>query len=149
VQKFFVLFLFIGGGIFLIVQQVRSLKGQGNKAAYLADHIYAGRIYGRVPFGLLFLSWGIAIIFPQFPDLQTFFLSLGIGSGVVGLIFCFIQPSFLKPDWYKWLESQHSDVMPLLRKEMLKIGELEWSRQMQTQTDFEEWIAEVRKKYKL
>jgi len=114
----------------------------------MVDHIYAGRVYTGIPLGIAALFFAAATI-PQ--DMTTGLIIgyMGGGFGLLGLIFAFIQPSFLKPAWLKWLEREHGNIMPLLRKEAQEMNLNVWNEQIQTQTDLKEWVAEVRRKHGL
>jgi hypothetical protein len=133
-------------GIFILVYSIRLLKGYGNKATYMADHIFAGRVYAGIPGGLTFLSWALAAI-PESQDIGIIFIYIGLGFGLLGGIFYIFQPSFMKPTWLRWLESEHGDIMPLLCKDVREMGDSIWNERIQTQADLEGWVAEVREKY--
>jgi hypothetical protein len=143
-----IIFFLVLPGIFFIFYSFRLLNGKGNKSFYMVDHIYAGRVYTGIPFGLAFLSLAMAAI-PKSVNMSGIFVYMTLGFGVLGLIFAFTQPSFLKPDWLKRLEHEHGDIMSLLRREANEMGLNTWNEQIQTQEDLEEWVAEVRRKHKL
>lgn len=148
-ERFFAtILIFVAPGLFIIVFHLRLLSGKGNKSFYMADHIYAGRVYAAIPFGMAFLIFALAAI-PQSPDISLAIVGIGIGFGVFGLICAFIQPSFLKPAWFKWLEREHGEIMSNLRAEVRRMGDRSWNEQIQTQEDLEQWVAEVRRKHAL
>jgi hypothetical protein len=59
------------------------------------------------------------------------------------------QPKWLLPHWYNWLRERHGKIMPFLLKEARSMRGYEWERQVSIQEGLEEWVAEVRCKYKL
>lgn len=136
----------IPGLLLLTIPLYRRLSGKGFKGFYMTDHIYTGRIYAAIPFGVAFLFFAAATI-PTDIDTGLILGYIGGAFGILGLIFAFTQPSFLKPAWLKWLEREHGDIMPLLRKEAQKMGLNVWNERIQTQADLEKWVKEVRQKY--
>jgi len=124
------------------------ISGKGNKSYYMIDHIYAGRVYVAIPAGIAFLIFGLAAI-PESPDVSLNIIGVGLVIGVIGLAFGFTQPSFLKPPWLRWLEREHSELMPFLRKEANRMGLNVWNKRIQSQEDLEDWVEEVRDKYRL
>jgi hypothetical protein len=143
---FGIIFFGVVPGLTLILYSLRLIRGQGNKSFYMADHIYSGRVYAAIPLGIFFLVLAIATI-PQSQDISLTIVGIALGFGVLGFIFAFTQPSFLKPPWLKWLEREHRDIMPLLREDAHRMGLNVWNERMQTQADLEDWVAEVRRKY--
>jgi hypothetical protein len=143
-----VVIVLIVPGLAVIWYTLRLINGGGNKSFYMVDHIYAGRVYAAIPIGIAFLIFAIATI-PQSVDISLSIVGVGLGFGVLGLIFAFIQPSFLKPAWLKWLEREHGEIMPLLIQDANNMGLDVWNKRIQTQADLEVWVAEVRRKYKL
>ncbi|MFX0206718.1 MAG: hypothetical protein ACFFDT_12095 [Candidatus Hodarchaeota archaeon] len=135
-------------GISSIALHLWSLSEKGRKSQFMADHIYAGRAYMGIPLGIAFVFFALATI-PKDIDVGLFIVYIGGVFGLVGLIFAFTQPSFLKPTWLKWLEREHGDIMPILRKEVHKMGGNSWDKKMQTQADLEEWVLQTREKYRL
>ncbi len=132
-------------GLFAIVHSILLLKGKGIKWLYMTDDIYTGRAYIGLPLGIACLFFAMSTI-PQ--DLNTGLTIgyIGGGIGLLGLIFAFIQPSFLKPAWLKWLEQEYDDIMPLLREEVKQMGLNVWNSKMQNQEDIEKWADNVRHK---
>ena len=130
-------------GVFLVSYGISLLIGK-NKILFMTDHIYSGRAYMGIPGGLTFLSWFIAGVVQL--EMLTY---LGVVFSIISLLVAFIQPSFLKPAWLKWLEREHREIMPLLRQEVKTMGYKTWNKQMKTQADMEKWVAEVRAKHEL
>lgn len=138
------LIMFIPGLLF-IIQGIRMLQGEG-KAWYFARHIYAGAVYGNIPFGI----GGICIALATIPSSQTatdLLLYTGVFFIIVGIVFNFIRPSFMKPFWYRNLESQYGDMMSVLENEAHEMGLELWQSKMETQADIEAWAEEVRQKH--
>lgn len=135
-------------GIWFIVFHMNLLRGKGDKGFYMANHIYAGRAYLGIPFGVTLLVWALATI-PQSVEIAVVLLWIGVGFAALGIIFNFIHPSFLKPSWFKQLEHEHRDIMLLLKREANQMGLNIWNERIQTQADLERWVAEVRQKYEV
>ncbi len=133
-------------GLFLILSHLWDLRGGGNKGLYMATHIYAGRAYVGIPFGITCLFWALAAI-PDSQTLSWIFLGIGLVFFVLGVIFAGTQPSFLKPAWLRWLEQEHADIMPLLIREANEMGLGNWEQWVKSQADLEAWVAKVRQRY--
>jgi hypothetical protein len=74
---------------------------------------------------------------------------VSVGSIIIGILLPFFFPYYMKPDWLKWLEREHSDILPTLRREANRLGYPTWDDMVRTQTGLEKWVAEVRRKHKL
>jgi hypothetical protein len=135
-------------GIFLILFGVHLLRG-GRKDIYMATHIFAGRIYAVIPWGIVLLMWAAGGLLSESPDVQWFFFEVGLGFAALGGIFYIFQPSFLKPAWLKWLEREHGDIMPILQQEANAMESGVWEERVKTQAGLEAWVAEVRRKHGL
>ncbi|GAB4415445.1 MAG: hypothetical protein Fur0044_10540 [Anaerolineae bacterium] len=138
------IFILVIPGVFILLRGIWLLKG-GGKGAYLVTHIYAGRVYAYIPFGIMALVWAMGTV-PQSPDIQSVFIFVGLGFGVLGGFFYIFQPSFLKPAWLRWLEQEHGDIMPILQQEAQAMGLKNWEKRVATQVGLEEWVEEVRRK---
>jgi hypothetical protein len=143
-----VILVLIIPGVFLILFGVYLLRG-GRKDFYMATHIFAGRIYAVIPWGIMLLIWAAGSLLSESPDVQSIFIGVGLGFGALGGIFYIFQPSFLKPAWLKWLEREHGDIMPILQQEANATGLGIWEAQVKTQAGLEAWVAEVRHKHGL
>ena len=119
------------------------------RQTYILPHYYSGGInYASLPGGVACLFWAIMGIIPL-PELWANTLGfLGMGFGLLGLLFNFVQPAFLTPHWYRWLKSQHGDIMPWLRQDMESMGYSEWKERTKTITELEDWAIDVRKRYR-
>ncbi len=67
----------------------------------------------------------------------------------LSLILAIIQPRWIQPAWYRWLEKNHEDIIPILQKEAQLLRGPAWSRRVATQEGLEEWVDEVRRKHGL
>ncbi len=131
-------------GVILLLRGGWMLGG-GDRSWYLSRSIYSGGIaYAQIPIGMFFISLAVAAI----TQLEVF-ANISIGLGICGFIFSFLQPSFLKPTWLKWLEQGHGDIMPILQQEANAMGLGIWEARVKTQADLETWVAEVRRKHGL
>jgi hypothetical protein len=130
-------------GLFFVWRGIWMLKGN-SKAWYFARHLYAGSVYAQIPMGIGFLSFAAGGIF-QFQGLLFPFIYIGGGFFLLGIIFNFIRPSFLKPAWLKWLERKHGDIMPILDKEAYEMGLETWEKYVDNR-GLAVWVAEVRRK---
>lgn len=133
-------------GLLLIDWGIWLLKGNA-KGWYFARHSYAGAVYANIPFGIGI----ICIAFAAIPDSQTvtdILLFTGVFFVIVGIIFNFIRPSFLKPAWLRWLEEKYDHyMMTILKAEAHEMGLELWQSKMQTQADIEAWAEEVWQKH--
>jgi hypothetical protein len=100
-----------------------------------------------LPIGLFLLFTFIGVLSPA--RLKLFFVSIAIGCGLSVLIFLAVQPRFLKPEWLQWLEDNHKEHVPLLRREARQMGAFQWARRVKTQAGLEQWVGEVLHKHGL
>jgi hypothetical protein len=138
------LIMFVPGVLF-IIQGIRMLQGEG-KAWYFARHIYAGAVYGYIPLGIGSICMALATI-PESKALTALLIYIGGFFGILGVVFNFIRPSFMKPVWYRSLESRYGNMMPVLENEAHEMGLELWQSKMETQADIDAWAEEVRQKY--
>jgi len=105
--------------------------------------------FGTIPLGLAVLTMGIAMKLRIRTDLAQDVLCFAVGP-LVGLSLLFIvwQPRWLKPAWYRWLEDNYGEIMPLLRKDAQSFGRMKWQRMVRTQKGLEEWAERVYQRYK-
>jgi hypothetical protein len=133
-------------GLFLIIRGIWMLQGNA-KGWYFVKHIYAGFVYGQIPMGIGAIWMALATI----PNSQTatyLLLYTGVFFIIVGIVFNFIRPSFMKPFWYRSLESRYGDMMFVLKNEAHEMGLELWQSKMKTQADVEAWAEEVRQKHR-
>jgi hypothetical protein len=138
--------ILIGMGLTALLNGLRMLRG-GNKAWYFARHLYAGGVYAQIPMGVGVLLVAGSAFVPL--NISNILIDVGIGFGLLGVIFNFVPPSFLRPAWLKWLRHEHGDIYHLLEQDAHDMGLDKWERRMQRQEDMEEWVAEVRQKHGL
>jgi hypothetical protein len=75
------------------------------------------------------------------------FAALGlIGSG---FMFAYFEPGWMSPAWYRWLKTEHGDIMPYLVHDAHRLGRKAWMERVKTQEGLEEWATEVRRKHGL
>jgi hypothetical protein len=127
-------------GIVSLLRGIWMLGG-GGKGWYVSSDAYAGFTYAQIPVGICFICLAIAAA----THLELF-AGVGVGFGVVGLLFNFLQPSFLKPAWLKGLEREHGDIINLLIEDANRMGLEVWEKRVETQANLDAWAAEVRHK---
>jgi hypothetical protein len=125
-------------GVISLLRGIWMLGG-GGKSWYFSSNIYAGFSYAQIPIGICFIFLSLATV----TQLELF-TGIGIGVGILGLLFNFLQPSFLKPAWLKWLEREHGDIINLLSEDARRMGLEVWEKRVETQANLEAWVAEVR-----
>lgn len=109
-----------------------------------------GIAYGLLPASVIFFVMAYIGYFQPSSDLRDNLLYfLGMPSILLSIIFATIQPHWLKPQWLQWIETNHEQFLRLLWEDARKRGRWEWERQVRTQRGLEEWVKEVRHKYKL
>ena len=122
------------------------LLSGGKKGQYFARHLYASSIYGLIPVGICFLLLWAATL-DLFQQINTVLVNLGLGLGLVSVLFNIIPPRFLKPAWLRWLEREHGDIMALLIKDAHEMGLDVWEERVKHQEGLEAWVNEVRDKH--
>ena len=106
--------------------------------------------YGSIPVGLAFLILGISIRSVSDPsNARTIFFCVVFPLFMTSIAFAIWQPSWLQPNWYRWLEKHHGSVIPILKKEAQAMGRWKWQRRVRTQEGLEQWVEEVRRKHGL
>ena len=127
-----------------------SLLTGSRRFEYIYPHYYSGGIkYASIPGGIMFLIWGASALLQVTDNIGLILTSISLVFGLAGLVLNFVQPRFMKPTWYRWLEDNHKEIIPLLRGDAQKIGYQKWLAQTQTQEGLEEWVATVRRKHGL
>jgi hypothetical protein len=143
------LFLFIGIGFAIL--GLRTYLGV-DKFWWWSQStpvVPTGIVFGAFPASFLFLL--MAYIFrPSVPVEMRMAIADYIGVPLIflTLIFSMWQPRWLKPKWLRWLETHHRPILGQLREEARKEKWREWQRRVQTQKGLEEWVEEVRHRYK-
>ncbi len=149
-------FILMTVGPFLLIKGIRLRMGY-EKWRYFSSWARANSAgWMALPGGLVLTIWGLAFVPGMLFGVNATTAGLGllilISSLViffVGLLFTFAQPNFLKPQWLKWLHSEHKDIMPLLQREAQEMGLSIWEGRVKTQEGLEQWVAEVRHKHGL
>ncbi len=150
------LFFLAMGAIGLCVG-IRYLQGY-HKSHFLSSSVRLGsNAWMALPSGILFLMWGVGtVLVLAFDEQNDFIVTVakilwigGLGVALLGFIFALLQVPVMKPAWLKWLEREHGEIMPLLRREAREMGLDIWQRRVDTQEGLEEWVAEVRRKHGL
>ena len=102
-----------------------------------------GIVYWGIPGSLALITVGIGMLFPK----PSYLLLCVAGLWwIPGLILLVRHPRWLTPRWLLWLEENHSDIEPLLKKEAGGMKAKEWVQRVSTQRGLEEWVDEVRRK---
>jgi len=128
-------------GVILVAWGIRALRGEVN--VWLVDAHKWG--YVSSPYGLMMFFLGVALL-PFTPDdWRLWVILIGVVIMVIGLFF---PHRFLDPPWMQWLKQEHGAIMPLLQREIDKMGFHEWNRRIKTQKELEEWVQEVQHKPK-
>lgn len=153
----FLSLIFLTIGVFMIFYGIRLKKGF-YKIWYMKPWVRAGsNIYTLIPVGITAFLWGIIgllVLTAPKDNITLKYLTLilgiiSIGSIIVGILLAFFFPDHMKPYWLKWLEGEHKDILPILRKEANQLGYPTWDNLVKTQADLENWVAEVRRKHGL
>ncbi len=101
-----------------------------------------------------YISLPIAIFF-FLPVIGSFFYktdhwimsvipNLAISVAVITILCSIIKPSIFKPQWLRFLENNHKDILPLIEDEINKVGIKEWTQLTKTQDKLEKWVVEFR-----
>ena len=116
---------------------------------YISPHYYSGGInYASIPLGIMGVIWAFAfgLSLPESVGLILAYVSLGFG--LLCLLFNFTQPTFITPQWYRWLKENHGDIMPWLRQDVESMGYSEWKKRTKTIAELEDWVMDVKKRYR-
>jgi hypothetical protein len=144
----FFLILF-GVGVVLIGVGISIFQGY-RRFDYIFPHYYSGAAnYASIPLGIMLLMWAFLAVLNVSDNVGLLLTSVSLVIGLAGLALNFIQPKFMRPQWYRWLEDNHEDILHLLHRDTREIGYRKWQKQAQTQEGLEEWVAEVRLKHRL
>ncbi len=145
-DRFGLLFLIVAG-LGLIYIGISGTLGY-RRQAYILPQYYSGANYSSLPGGIACLLWAIPGLIPL-PELWANTLGyMGLGFMLLGFLLIFIEPAFLTPHWYRWLEEHHGDIMPWLRQDVKRIGYRIWKRRTKTIPELDEWANEVRERYR-
>jgi len=111
----YVVYSIMLGGVFLIYLGIACRMGKYRSWYFVSDSRRSAIPYLGVPLGIGTILVGLSSLLPT--EFRVPLLFLGWGGGfIVGLVFLFFQPSFLKPEWLKWLENEHKEIiMPFIK----------------------------------
>jgi hypothetical protein len=116
---------------------------------YIFPHYYSSGItYASIPLGIMAIIWAFAFGLALSEGVGLILTCVSLGFGLIGLLFNFTQPAFLKPKWYRWLKKNHGDIMPWLRQDVRRMGYDEWKKRTKTIAELEDWATEVRRRYR-
>jgi hypothetical protein len=94
-----------------------------------------------IPGGITSIIFGVVIL-PITPKwFQPVLIYMAMFVMVLGFLLAW---RLFKPQWVKWIEQNHKEVIPHLAVEIRDYG---WYAE--TQEELEEWIAEIRRKYRV
>lgn len=123
---------------------------------WFAESKSAGSSFGYIPSGLaimLVCIWALEYLAGLFNGFWTGWcvpwLIIVFPLSGLSLFLMIRQPVWIQPAWYRWLINHHSDILEILREEATKQGARTWSRRVRTQKGLEQWVLDVREKYKL
>lgn len=131
------LFLFFWG-VGLILFGYSRWKGRMH-GSYFGYGFAREANYMSIPGGVVLILLGIAIspILP--PQLQMILIYVALFVMVIGFL---IAWRLFKPEWVRWVEEYHKDIIPYLQIEIRDKG---WH--VTTQEELEDWLKELRAKY--
>jgi hypothetical protein len=135
-------FLFFG----ILVRSGRHKRWYLHKG----DPLYNPKEFALVciPFGLMMLLFGIALVLPTPEARQAIFWWGAFPLGIAGAVLLFWPPDWIKPAWLRWLEKNNEDIVLLILLEDARETP-DWERRVATQAGLEAWVAEVRRKHGL
>jgi hypothetical protein len=113
-----------------------------------------GIVFGSFPAALVFFIMAYIFYDYSLSQEQLNILTLYIGSPLI-LLSVFLamwRPRFMKPKWLRWLEENHGDIIHLLKEDAFEAEKRQrnsWTNRVKTQEGLEEWVIEVRHKYRL
>lgn len=67
----------------------------------------------------------------------------------LAIVLAIWQPKWIQPAWYRWLEENHEEIIPILKEDVRRTGPREWQRRVATQEGLEQWVEEVKRKHGL
>lgn len=80
--------------------------------------------------------------------ISMYFFYAALGLWIISYIISYLEPNWTAPKWYRWLKKNHGDIMPYLVRDAREMGRQAWMEQVKTQDGLEQWVAEVRRKYR-
>ena len=144
--------ILIAFGLIVVAFGIWTRLGK-NRAWYLVPNYYVllpkSGHYALPVAGLMLILLGISLLFPhsEFGDNIMWWGAFPL-MVIVFLIVVF-EPKWFKPQWIQWLEENHRDILELLIEEARKTSNWkDWAERVSTQEGLEEWVSEVREKYR-
>ena len=141
------------GGVMAIALGIWTRLGK-NRTWYLIPNYYVllpktGH-YALPVGGLMLITLGLSLLMPE-PELVRIVWAVGVFPlGIITVLVVIFQPKWLKPQWVRWLEENHGDILELLTEEARKTPKwTDWAKQVSTQEGLEAWVTEVRRKHRL
>ena len=131
-------FALIGWGVGLALFGYGRWKGKMH-GSYFAYGFFREANYTAIPFGLSLILISCATLPVLSTTGQMIFFSVGLFVMILGLI---VSWRLFKPDWVRWVEENHNDILPYLALEIRDHG---WH--VTTQEELKEWIENLRVKY--
>lgn len=138
--------LLFAASVWLFVLGIVRLKGPVSVTYLYPGSILKGANYLALP-GSLTLFMGLLAVLPFIPD--EWKNTLIIGGLLVFILSFYPAFKYLKPEWLRWLERNHKEILPNLEMEIRRIGLDVWDKQINTQAELEAWVNEYRKRHVL
>jgi hypothetical protein len=109
--------------------------------SYVAYGFWREANYLAIPLGTSTIIVGITTLPIWSVSVQLVLVYAAIFVMVLGFL---VAWRIFKPDWVKWIEQNHKEIIPHI---MVEIRDYGWH--VETQEELEEWIAEIRRKYRV
>jgi len=141
---------FFGGGLFCLIFGLIVQTGKMKRwwIIYSTPLTPIGWFYWSIPFSFVLFAWGLVMFIPDIESRGWAFELIFYFGFIPSIIITMFRPRWLVPAWLRCLEDNHKDILPLLKKEARQMGGRAWDRRVSTQEDLEDWVAEVRRKYR-
>ena len=144
----YMFWILFGAGIYSVYLGISGKLGY-RRLTYIFPMYYSGGInYASIPMGIMAIIWAFAFGLIVTDEVGLVLTYISLAFGFLGMVFNFIQPKFLTPQWYRWLKENHGDIMPWLRQDVESMGYSEWKKRTQTVAELEDWAIDVRKRYR-
>ena len=146
----FMIVLFFVIGISFLVSAISAKRGRlkGMFMLTINPITPVSIIYAAIPLGIgaISIAVGGMIDNVQFTRL---FIGIGLGGGIIiGYVFMFWKPSWLKPNWLLWLEESYDQqTIDFMFDQARKEGRA-WGQRVATQAGLEAWAKEMEQKYR-
>jgi hypothetical protein len=108
--------------------------------------------YFALPTAMLGVSIGVLggllVALDPNSEVALYLAFITFGLWATSFVLAYLEPGWMSPAWYRWLKKEHGDILPYLAQEAHLLGREKWLAQVQTQADLEQWVAEMRRKYR-